>query len=308
MAIRVIEETDLIEVRFVPILIFGPPSCGKTSLAQTADNPFTLDFDDGIHRCQNRRRAAQFDTWADAIQAGSDGLFADCQTLVIDTGGRALDKMIPQILSENPKNGYNGNLSPQGWGVLGSRFTTWMKTVKSWTKDVVMVCHEAEAANAAGNAYFMPDLPGKMSWKEIHKSFDLIGRIRHEGKKRILEFSPTESSVGKNAAGWNQIELPDLHKHQTFLADLLKDAKSRIGKTAESSAAVAAKVKEWSDWLAKHLDLDNFNATLPDLAALSGSVKAQVWELVKRHAKTRGWTWDAAAKEYKVSQPTEAVA
>lgn len=308
MAMRILEPTDLIEVKFVPILIFGPPGCGKTSLAQTAANPLTLDFDAGIHRCANRRRAAQFDAWNDCVKAGEDGAFADYQTLVIDTGGRALDKMIPAILAESAKNGWAGNLTPQGWGVLGSRFTTWMKTVASWGKDVVMICHEAEATNAGGNPYFLPDLPGKMSYKEVHKSFDLIGRIRHEGKRRLLDFSPSENSVGKNAAGWEPIVLPDLHKHPAFLADLIKDAKARIGKTAEQSAAVAAKVAEWVAWLARCSDVDVFNKALPDIALLTGSAREQVRELCIRHAKAKLWAWDKEAKTYRAEQPKEAVA
>jgi ribosomal-protein-alanine N-acetyltransferase len=68
MTATLLEPTDVIDVAFVPLLIFGPPGSGKTTLAQTTDSPLTLDFDQGIHRCANRRRAYRFDAWATACR------------------------------------------------------------------------------------------------------------------------------------------------------------------------------------------------------------------------------------------------
>lgn len=298
MPLELIAPTDVIPIQFVPILIFGPPGSGKTSIAQTAYKPVTLDFDKGIHRCENRRECARFDTWAKYIQAGNEGLYEPFKTLVIDTGGRALDLMIPDVIKENPKNSYAGNLSPQGWGVLGGRFTTWMKLIQTWGKDVVMICHQENAKDDAGNADMFPDLPGKMSLKEVHKQFDCIGRIRYEGQQRFLDFSPREgSTMCKNAAHWNATPVPDLHENKTFLADLIADAKSRIGKTAEASAAVAATTDTWESWLEKVGDnIDSLNGGLPDLAELKGAAKRQAWTLIERHAKDRGWEFIKAEK------------
>lgn len=93
MSVHLIEPTQTIPVDFVPVLIFGPPGCGKTSLAQTADEPITLDFDRGIHRSFNRKKAARFDRWPDVVEAMDRGLFNDYRTIVVDTvtplrGGR----------------------------------------------------------------------------------------------------------------------------------------------------------------------------------------------------------------------------
>src|SRR5262249_49074512 len=154
---------------------FGPPGCGKTSLAQTCLNPLTLDFDQGVHRSFNRKRAMRFDTWADVEEAGREGKFKAYDTLIIDTGGRCLDTMIPEVIV-GKKNSGPGGLSPQGWGVLGSKFTAWMKLVRSWRKQVVMICHQSVIEDESGNQAVIPDMPGKMALKEIHKNFDLIGR------------------------------------------------------------------------------------------------------------------------------------
>ena len=306
---RLIRPLDEIELATIPVLIYGGPGVGKTSLAQTAEIPFTLDFDDGIHRCANRREAMQFDNWPEVIKVGEEGYhehgeeiigprFDPFKTLVIDTGGRALDRMVPFVLRQSGKNGYAGNLTPQGWGVLGSTFTNWMKVVRSWKKPVVMVCHQEESRNASDQPYYLPDLPGKMSYKEIHKSFDLIGRVYYEGRKRYLDFSPRDNAVGKNAAGFDLIEVPELPKHPNFLADILAEAKKKIGKTAVASAAAAKVVEKWEQWLATGPTLEVFNAKMADLSELTNGTKRQVWVLVSKHAERQLWVFSKAKAKF----------
>ncbi|MGD9713782.1 MAG: ATP-binding protein [Thermomicrobiales bacterium] len=314
---RLIRPFDSIEIQSLPVLIYGPPGIGKTSLLQTADSPFTLDFDGGIHRSANRRDAMQFDSWSEVLKVGEEGyhqdgeelvgpMFDPFKTLGIDTGGMALEKLIPEVLRDSAKNGYSGNLSPQGWGVLGSRFVNWMRTVRSWGKSVVMVCHQAEDRNASDQAYFRPEFPGKMAYSYVHKSFDMIGRIYQEGHKKILDFSPRENQVGKNAAGFPPVEIPDLHKNPTFLADLIVKAKLAIGKTAEASAATSKAVGQWIQFLATMPEPNELNDELRGLAQLPTGAKVQVWALIKSHAEKRGFIWDKDAKRFS-SQQTEEV-
>jgi hypothetical protein len=315
--IQLIEPTDSIDVSFVPVLIFGPPGCGKTSLTQTADAPFTLDFDTGIHRSFNRKDAVRFDSWEEANQllvdaAGSPrhdtktpaaivAKFRASKTLVVDTLGRALDKMVPLVIALNAKNRGPSGLSPQGWGVLGGMFAQWIKQVRELGKDLVMVCHEEQGSDAAGNPTVKPDMPGKMSWKEIHKWTDQIGQIRYEGKARFLDFNPTETaSCCKNAAQFEAMELPRLESAPRLLADLIVEAKARIGKTAEASAAVARVVDEWQAKLKDDPSLAEFNGYLssPELKSLKDGVKAQVWHVLQAHAQAAGWKLDKATKQF----------
>ena len=313
---QLFDETDLIPCNFCPVLIFAGAGLRKTTLGQTADKPLTLDFDIGIHRCSYRKQALQFTSWADHIAAGgNDGHYfvtvkdpksgnevkriIDYNTLVVDTGGRALDLMIPGIIRESPKNGNPaGGLSPQGWGILGVRFTTWIKQIRAWGKGFVMLCHEEEDKNAAGNSFFKPDLPGKMSWKEVHKNFDMIGRIWKEGNKHYLNFSPTEFSVGKNAAGFDVIELPDQHD-PNFLASLILQAKERIGKTAEASALINQAVEKTVSFLDGKPAVQDFNKWLAEeLPKMTGAAKSQSWHLCQGYAKENSWAFDQQYKMF----------
>lgn len=300
MAAHLIEETDVIEVTFVPCIIIGPPGSWKTTLAQTAESPLTLDFDKGLHRASNRRRGMRFDSWADVQAETLAGTFRGYKTLVVDTLGRLLDMMAPAVVADSAKNRGPSGLSPQGWGVLGSWFVQWIKHLRDQGTDLVMICHQKDEKNAKGDPTVAADLPGNMAWKEVHKWTDLIGAIRYDGRRRILDFDPDEVyPCCKNAAGFAPTELPDLRKHPRFLADLLADAKAKIGKTAEASASVALQVASWGDRLAADPNLDQFNAMAAEARDLpKGALKTQVGHLLTTHAAKYGLVLDKKSKLY----------
>lgn len=300
MPAQMIEPTDYVEVKNLPLLLYGPPGCGKTSIAQTSLRPLTLDFDKGIHRSFNRKRAMRFDTWGDCLAEQQKGTFAPYATLVLDTLGALLDAMAREIMQEGAKNAMGGGLSIQGWGVLGNRFGQWIRQLVAQGQDVVMVCHEEEEKDVAGNRYLRPAMPGKMAYTVVHRMVDLMGRVQFDGRARSLQFSPTELAVGKNAAGWDVLPVPQLENAPQFLAGLFEDAKGRIGRTAEASAAVARAVKDWTDALAQNPDLARLNKDLLSLSDLPATAKQQAWHLVQQYAESQKWTFDKASKAFVV--------
>lgn len=298
MAAHLLEPTDVIDVSNLPVVIYGPPGSGKTSLLQTAKNPITLDFDKGIHRSFNRKRAMRFDTWQDLIDTQEKGDLDGYDTWGIDTLGALLDSLAATIKAENAKNAQGGGLSIQGWGVLGNRFGQWIRAAVGKGKDVVMVCHEEEDKDVAGNRYLRPSLPGKMAYTIVHRLVDLMGHIAYDGKRRLLDFNPTDQAIGKNAAGWEPIALGKLEEQPTFLADLLDDAKRKIGKTAEASAELARTVSHFTDWLTAKPDLAAFNTGLAELSGLNPAAKRQAWLVVQRYAEASGWVLPKGSKAF----------
>jgi hypothetical protein len=306
MAAHLIQPTESMDVTSVAMLIFGPPGGWKTSIANTADNPLTLDFDCGAHRSAFRKDVLRFDSWADVGEAQQH--IATHQTIVMDTLGRCLDMLSADVISASSKNGTShGGLSISGWGVLGNRFAQWINQMRLMGKDLVMVCHEKEERDG-DNRYFRPDMPGKMSYTEVMKFTDLVGRLSIENGKRVLNFNPTDSSIGKNAAGWQSMIVPDLKASPSFLADLLTDAKKIIGRTSEASAAVAKTVDEWQQRLGKLEGIGSLNQLLPEVKGLEPkAVRIQVWAAVLAFAESQELVFDKASSKFVAAQ-TQGVA
>lgn len=297
MAATLIQETDVLEVSSLAMVIYGPPGTGKTTLAQTAKDPITLDLDRGIHRSFNRKAAMRFDSWQD-IEA-ADAEIAKRSTVVVDTIGRALDLLALDIIAQNPKHGTRmGGLSLQGFGSLKARYANWSSALRSANKDAVLLCHEKEEKDG-DDRIMRPDVQGG-SYTELMKACDLVGYLyRDRAGKRFIDFNPSDRHLGKNAAGWDVIPVPELKDNPTFLADLLADAKARIGKTAEASAEIAKAVDSWTEWLGQEPDLETLNAALADLSQLSKQAKTQSWAMIQKYAQDKGWAFDKGAKAFK---------
>lgn len=269
----------------------------KTSIAQTAASPVTLDFDRGAHRSALRRQVARFDCWADVVQAGKDKLFDPYETVVIDTIGHCLDLLGIAIVDESPKNGNrNGGLSIQGWGVLKTRFGSWVRGFRAEGKQIVMLAHEKEEKDG-DNRLMRPAISGG-SYGVVMEMCDLVGYLSVRNGKRVLDFNPTDQYHGKNSAGWKPVPVPDLKTSGTFLADLLADARKVIGRTAESSAAAAQAVERWGALLAEVTSAEGLNSAIGEVSGLTNGTKAQVWSLFLTRAKELSLSYDKTAKRF----------
>lgn len=300
MAVQVYDESDVIDVQFVPVLIFGPPGSGKTTISQTAEGPtLTLDFDKGAHRAFNRKKVVRFDQWADVLTFQRGGGFDGAKTLVVDTIGRALDCMVPAVKDMTAANRGPGGLSPKGYGVLGSMFADWIKTVRDSGKQLVLLAHEKETESPGGQTVVKPDLPGKMAWSELHKWTDLIGYLRYEERRKFLDFNPSEvAPCCKNAGGFEPIPVPRLEQSPDFLAGVIQAARDVIGRTAQRSAELAKVEREWADWLASDPSYDEFCERVPKVGGLTNGAKRRVWDMVSAHAAKCGLVFDQGQKKF----------
>src|SRR4051812_14030410 len=129
MAARLILETDVIDVTCPPVLIYGDPGSGKTSLGFTADDALGLDFDGGSHRSAFRKKTLRFDCWDDVITTQNEGVkdakgnlviptnFGN-HNIILDTVDTLLKFMGQALMAGNAKLGNRaGGLSQNGWGV-----------------------------------------------------------------------------------------------------------------------------------------------------------------------------------------------
>jgi hypothetical protein len=294
---RIIKATEAIPIEHPVFLIFGQPGIGKTSLGYSADEPLLFDVDKGAHRAVNRRDTLEINSWEDIDELTRNQPALDpYKTVVPDTVGRVLDMMTASILAENPKWGYAGNLNQQGWGVLKTRFRTWMTRLRGFGKDVVLIAHEKEERD--GDVRIVrPDITGG-SYGEILKIADFVGYIQMVGKQRVLDFSPTERWIGKNPAGWEPFKVPAPEKAQAFMADLMKHGREALGKISAVSAEATQQVDDWRAAIAGYTTPEECTAAIPKITSLPPIIAAPVKKLLNDRAKALNFTFDKKAAAF----------
>jgi hypothetical protein len=226
MAIKIIKPTEPVDIKNLVVTIVSNPGLGKTTLGFTAKKPLLLDFDNGNYRAKNRQACVNIVRWHDISTLAIEDL-ADYDTVVIDVVGRALEILGTSLILAIPKMGKSdGTLSLQGFGALSASFRAFLAKLRSFGKDIVLLCHAKEEKSGDDNILRI-DAQGS-SKQEIFKCSDLMGTIEIINGKRTLSFNPTTTAMGKNCADIATQEIPHYETSATFLADIIEQAKNNI--------------------------------------------------------------------------------
>lgn len=301
---RIIKGTDTIEVSHPVFCWFGQPGIGKSSLGYSTRDPLLLDFDAGAHRAANRRDTLLINSWADVVELmESKGALDLYGTIVVDTVGRCLDVMTADIIQTTPKMGPNGNLSLQGWGVLKTRFRTWIAQLRTLGKDVALIAHDKEDKDG-DTRVIRPDIVGA-SYGEVMKVSDFVAYVYMAGKDRVMDFNPTDRWVGKNPAGWKPFLIPPVAKAQTFMADLFDQGRTALGAISETSAKVAQQVDGWRQAIDGFTTADECTKSLDEIAKLTPVAMPQVKRLLADRTKSLGFTFDQKTRVFVAPTPVQ---
>lgn len=305
---KIIKGTDAIPVEHPVFLVFGQPGIGKSTLGYSTRDPLLLDFDKGAHRAANRRDTLVIDNWADVAELMNSADALDPYgALTVDTVGRCLDVMTAHIAYTEPKKAPGGNLSLQGWGTLKGNFRTWIAALRTKGKDVLLIAHDKEDKD--GDARIVrPEIVGA-SYGEVMKVSDFVGYMYMAGRRRILDFNPTDKWIGKNPAGWEPFEVPPVGKAQSFMADLFAKGRDALGEISAESADALRQVETWRETIAAYGTAKQCNEAIPLANAITApAVQAQVKKLLMDHATAIGIGFDKSKKCFTQPEVAEAVA
>lgn len=301
MPLRIIKANEPITVERLNLCIYAPPGVCKTSLAFSAESPLLFDFDNGVYRAIGRKDSvpAHKQTWAESSEMTAEEL-EPYKTIVLDTAGRALDKLSADIISKNAKMGRpDGSLTLQGFGALKSRFSSYLKMLNNFGKDVVLICHMDEQRNGDD---ILERLDAQGSSKgEIYKSADAMGRIFIRQGKRYLDFSPREGSFGKNPGQLAELEIPHPDKNPLFLAQTIAAIKEKLNALTVDQLRAQVAIDEWTDAINGYQTVDEFNRRIPEIKKSPEAVKSYF----KLKAKNLGFSYNTKRDMYE-SEPVHA--
>lgn len=267
MPLNIVTSAQPLTIEHLIVFIYGDPGVWKTSLAFTAKNPILFDFDKGAYRASNRKDTVQIQSWQEVANINPSDL-QGYDTIIIDTAGRVLD-MISDDLKRDAKNIRRGSneLSMQGYGKLGSQFTSWLKSLRNMGKDIVILAHAAEDKDG-DNIIKRPDMVGG-SKKEVYKIADMMGYMTVQqgvnGAERVLSFAPSPNYLAKDSGQIGNITLQPMANHPDQLADIIQRTKDHINTLTAEQARYQ---KELDDMRAELMEVK----TVEELNAVKNTI------------------------------------
>ena len=240
MSLTIIKSNEEIKINRIVGLIYGFPGSGKTSTANTSNNPITLDFDNGVHRSAFRKETIRIDKWED-IQSDLKSFFQtidNYDTVVIDTISTCLDYIGEFLVRNDPKLGRN---KLQFYGALKDTFGKFVQSLKTNGKDLIFIAQVKEKEEN-GVSVKRPDITGG-SYDIVTSLCDFIGYQYYKDKIRELDFDPTEEYIGKNPMGFDKVDVPNFAIEPDYFTYRIVEIKDRLGNISQSQKEATDLVK-----------------------------------------------------------------
>jgi hypothetical protein len=296
--LRIVKESDPVSITTLTIVIHAESGLGKSSLAYSCEEPLLLAFDPGYYRSKNRRNTVPVEKWEDATNLSASDL-SPYKEVVVDTAGFCIDSITQSALGEGRKWGNaQGALSIQGYGYVKNVFEAFLGKLRSFGKDVVILSHSDEQKKKDDFVVRL-DIPGG-SKNTLYKLSDVMGRLYLVNGKRMLDFSPSESSFGKNPGQLPVLEVPDFEQEPKWFAGVIQRIKDTINSQSASQMAAAEFIKGWSDQIAAATSNEHCGLVLGDIQSteMSATHKDLLKRMLLDRSKTLGLQWDAEKKVF----------
>lgn len=284
-------------------LIYGQPGVGKTTLALSAPNPVIIDADKGIHRVESRYQVPSLplDDYQDFLDLINSGDLTGFDTLVIDTLGELIERMVTYVGRKNSKAiRANGMPTISGWGELKIEFKNLLDKIEAQNMHLIFVAHEKESS-VGDQTVIRPDVMGS-SDKALIKRLDFVGYMEMVGGSRTVSFMPSERYYAKNSIQLNEvINIPDTEQGNTFIEQtVIAETKQRLKDDHEKSEdydALTNRFDELIDAIETASDANEALAAIKDADHIWNSEK-----LAKKHLHHKvsemSFTYDRDAGEF----------
>ena len=285
MAFTLTMEDESLPTRALVITIYAPPGVGKTTLAFTAEKPLLFDFDEGVQRSVGRKATVGFNSWADVEQFVSEGHLdkIDPKTIICDTAETMItDYMGHHVMKADAQNKQkSGSLSLKGYGAIKDLFSNFvMRELRSRNIDLIIIAHDVENEDQGVKTH-RPKVTGGSKDILMAKS-DLLGYIYIENGKRILNFNPSDSYLGKNCAGFDPIEIKDQFSDpeaKTQMADIIQQTKMHMSRQTEEQEKALELISEFRNKIFSYSTIEELESISAEIELLSPSYRVQAQKM-----------------------------
>ena len=294
----------------IKMLVYGQAGIGKSTIALSAPSPLLFDFDNGINRVNfaHVKDTVQIENYTDMLEVINKEDLSSYETLVIDTGGKCLDKMAEYIIGKNPRMGKaNGSLTLQGYGERKMEFAALCKLIASKNKHVIFVAHR-QTQQDGDDIRYVP-LFGGSNYDSLVTELDLVGYMEANGRKRTITFDPTSKNDGKNTCNMpSVVEVPlvvddkgnAVGENNFITTQVIEPYIKRLKERLEVGKKYNHVIEEIKENIELITDAKSANDFIERIDSFDhvGSSKVMASQLLASKAKKLNLTFDKSTKRY----------
>jgi hypothetical protein len=148
--------------------------------------------------------------------------------------------------------------------------------------NVVALCHAKEEDDGQGKQVRLAVKGGTTDI--IYRSADMMGYMYMNGKKRVINFNPTQLHIGKNTAGIPVVEIPDVSaaSYDNFIVEKVNTPYlQKMTQKSEAQIEFNEKMASYQAELSGLESPDDFGEFFTKMAEeKSPAIKAQVKKLL----------------------------
>jgi hypothetical protein len=173
-----IHNTSEVEAQYLNILIYGPPGCGKTTMAATFPNPIILSAESGLLSIRDRNidfiTIADWDGLQEAYRFLRKGDHP-YKSVVIDSVTEIQKQLTDHILKGSPgaRRANDGQMTMNEWGVNIDGMRKLCRTFRDLPMNVCFICL-AQEKDAEGEPSIRPALSGRTLPEELCGWVDVV--------------------------------------------------------------------------------------------------------------------------------------